>query len=205
LDLVSEPYRWPVDPSGVLHMYRGLVDAVAAAVRAAGCTKLLLYEPSYGDTSMAAADPSILRNTSGLLLSMHNYFVGGPGCGNGYNTDGSQLKACYAWNGAANDPANQPQLLGHLQVKRHCNPCPRTPLPSPSHATHTHRWQRGFQHDVASWTLQCSPPPPDPTPDTLTHTHRRTRMHMHRRSRTSHVHPHASHACALLPLPPFDH
>jgi Cellulase (glycosyl hydrolase family 5) len=109
-DLVSEPHRWPIDQNAVLRMY----DDMIAAVRAVDPAKIVMVEPTYGDTSMAGAcaDLGNLTHRRNVIFSVHLYFAGGDDDGFGA---ACRQQGRYAWNPAvAYDTAELPSLRAHL-------------------------------------------------------------------------------------------
>ena len=74
-DLVNEPHRWPVDQNGVLAMYDDLIESV----RRVDPEKIVMVEPSYGDSPITAgcADLGELRQPHQVVFSVHAYFAGG--------------------------------------------------------------------------------------------------------------------------------
>jgi hypothetical protein len=112
-DPVNEPYRFPIDQNGVLRMYDGLIREI----RSADPYKIVLVEPSYGDTSIAGrlADFGTLSDRRNVVWSLHDYFAGGED--DGYAPDGQQ-SGTYTWNGTTGYPApNAAQLEAHLKVQ----------------------------------------------------------------------------------------
>lgn len=119
-DLVNEPYRWPLDPTGVLRMYNDLI----VAIRAVNASDVILIEPTYGDTLPVGIDWTVMpvANRANVVWSVHDYYAGG--AGNGYNANGSQAsRDHFTW--AYNDPttpftgynpANAPDLATHCQA-----------------------------------------------------------------------------------------
>ena len=111
-DLVNEPYRFPIDQNSVLRAY----DQLIGQVREVDPDKIVLIEPTYGDTSVAGAlaDFSNLKRRTNVVYSLHDYFAGGDD--DGYTADGRQ-KGNYAWDGVTGYPAPDPGALeAHLRV-----------------------------------------------------------------------------------------
>jgi hypothetical protein len=111
-DLVNEPYRFPIDQNSVLRAY----DQLFGQVREVDPDKIVLIEPTYGDTSVAGAlgDFSNLKRRTNVVYSLHDYFAGGDD--DGYAADGQQ-KGNYAWDGVTGYPAPDPAALeAHLRV-----------------------------------------------------------------------------------------
>lgn len=117
-DPVNEFRRWPLDQDGVLRAYRYLIGQI----RAVDPERVILVQPSYGDTSVAGnlADLANLGGGSNLVWSLHDYFAGGDD--DGYDRDGGQAGA-YTWDGRTgyqvSDPAAlERHLLVHLEKAR---------------------------------------------------------------------------------------
>ncbi|MEA2250677.1 MAG: endoglycosylceramidase [Solirubrobacteraceae bacterium] len=111
-DLVNEPHRFPIDQNAVLRAY----DALIARVRAVDPRKIVLIEPTYGDTSIAGklANFANLRHRANVVWSIHDYFAGGSATG--YGPDGRQV-GDYTFDGTAGYPTPDPAALqAHLQV-----------------------------------------------------------------------------------------
>jgi hypothetical protein len=111
-DLVNEFFRFPIDQNAVLRAY----DALIAKVRSVAPRKIVLIEPTYGDTSIAGslADFSNLRHRANVVWSIHDYFAGGDD--DGYAPDGSQAGR-YAWDGRTGYPTADPGALrAHVLV-----------------------------------------------------------------------------------------
>jgi Cellulase (glycosyl hydrolase family 5) len=111
-DLVNEFYRWPVDQNAVLRAY----DSLISQVRTVDPAKIVLIEPTFGDTSIAGslADFSNLTNRSNVVWSIHDDFAGGDH--DGYAADGSQT-GDYTWNGTTGYAHPNPgELEAHLLV-----------------------------------------------------------------------------------------
>jgi hypothetical protein len=113
-DMVNEFYRSPVDQNAVLRAYDGLISAV----RTVDPDKIVLLEPTYGDTSIAGtlADFSNLTNRRNVVWSLHDYFAGGDD--DGYNSSGAQA-GTYVWDGTTgygtpDAAALERHLLVHL-------------------------------------------------------------------------------------------
>ncbi len=112
-DPVNEFQRLPLDPNGVLRAY----DHLIREIRGVDPERIILVEPSYGDTSVAAggADFSNLTDRRNLVWSFHDYFAGGHDVG--YAADGRQV-GTYVWDGEAGYPAPDPGALErHLLVQ----------------------------------------------------------------------------------------
>jgi hypothetical protein len=117
-DLVNEFFRFPIDQNAVLRAY----DALIGQVRAVAPRKIILIEPTYGDTSIAGrlADFSNLTHRSNVVWSIHDYFAGGDD--DGYAADGRQVGR-YAFDGRTGYPtpdarALRAHLLVHLRKTR---------------------------------------------------------------------------------------
>ena len=112
-DLVNEPHRFPIDQNGVLRAY----DRLIGEVRAVDARKIVMVEPTYGDTSIAGrlADFANLRHRSNVVWSVHDYFAGGDD--DGYAADGRQAGR-YVFDGRTGYPAPDPRALrAHLLVQ----------------------------------------------------------------------------------------
>lgn len=112
LDLVSEFYRQPIDQNAVLRAY----DRLIAQVRSVDPSKIVLIEPTYGDSSVAGsrANFSILTHRVNVVWSIHDFFAGGDG--DGYAADGGQT-GTYTWNGTTGYAhPDRDQLENHLLV-----------------------------------------------------------------------------------------
>jgi hypothetical protein len=111
-DPVNEPHRWPIDQNGVLRMY----DRLIGVIRGVDPAKIVLVEPSYGDSSMSGrcADLSNLRRRGNVVFSIHDYFAGGDR--DGFGADCGQAGR-YAWDGRSGyRPADAPELTAHLRA-----------------------------------------------------------------------------------------
>jgi len=112
-DLVNEFSRFPIDQNAVLRAY----DALIAKVRSVAPRKIVMIEPTYGDTGIAGtlADFSNLRHRANVVWSIHDYFAGGDD--DGYAADGSQAGR-YGWDGRTGYPTPDPRALqAHLLVQ----------------------------------------------------------------------------------------
>ena len=112
-DPVNEPHRFPIDTNGVLRMY----DAAINAIRAADPYKIILVEPSYGDSSALGDDVdfSLLTDRRNVVWSPHDYFAGGDP--DGYDATGWQ-RGSYAWDGHTGyAQPDRAALAAHLQVQ----------------------------------------------------------------------------------------
>jgi hypothetical protein len=114
-DPVNEFHRWPLDQDSVMRAYRHLI----AQIRGVGRERIILIQPSYGDTSVAGnlAHLSNLGARSNLVWSLHDYFAGRDD--DGYDRNGGQVGA-YTWDGRTGyqvpDPAAlERHLLVHLE------------------------------------------------------------------------------------------
>ncbi len=111
-DLVNEFHRFPIDQDAVLRAY----DSLIGEVRGADPAKIVLIEPTYGDTSIAGrlADFANLTHRRNVVWSLHDYFAGGDD--DGYAADGRQ-KGRYAFDGRTGYPTPDPAALrAHLLV-----------------------------------------------------------------------------------------
>lgn len=112
LDLVSEFYRQPIDQDAVLRAY----DRLIGQVRSVAPSKILLIEPTYGDSSIAdsLANFSLLTHRANIVWSIHDFFAGGDG--DGYAANGAQT-GTYTWNGTTGYAhPDRDQLEAHLLV-----------------------------------------------------------------------------------------
>jgi Cellulase (glycosyl hydrolase family 5) len=110
-DPVSEPHRWPIDQNAVLRMY----DDLIGAIRDVDPAKVVMVEPSYGDSSIAGAcaDLSNLKHRSNVVFSIHAYFAGGDD--DGFGPDCRQTGR-YAWDpNVGYDAADPAPLRAHLR------------------------------------------------------------------------------------------
>jgi endoglycosylceramidase len=111
-DPVSEPHRWPIDQNAVLVMY----DRLVAAIRQVAPAKIVLVEPTYGDSSIrgACADLSKLKHRHDVAFSVHIYFAGGDD--DGFDATCGQAGR-YAWDGRTGYEPPDPGPLGaHLHA-----------------------------------------------------------------------------------------
>ena len=111
-DPVNEPRRSPIDQNAVLRMYDGLI----ATIREVDRDKVVLVQPTYGDTSIqgACADLSNLTHRANVVFSIHNYFAGGDDDGFGV---GCRQTGVYAWNAKAGYATRDKRSLrAHLRA-----------------------------------------------------------------------------------------
>jgi hypothetical protein len=111
-DPVNEPYRWPIDQDAVLRMYDGLIGAI----RAVAPRKIVLVEPSYGDSSLGpgCADLGALTYRRDIVVSVHDYFAGGDADGFGR---GCGQAGRHAYDGRTGyQPHAAGELRAHLQA-----------------------------------------------------------------------------------------
>ncbi len=111
-DPVSEPRRWPIDQNAVLRMY----DRLIRAIRQVDPDKIVMVEPTYGDTSIAdgCADLSNLTFRENVVFSIHVFFAGGHSTGHG--ADCRQVGR-YGWDGETGyDVADAAALRAHLRT-----------------------------------------------------------------------------------------
>jgi hypothetical protein len=112
-DLVNEFHRYPIDQNSVLGAYNTLIRQVRAVDR----NKIILIEPTYGDTSVAGALANfrILTERRNVVWSIHDYFAGGNA--DGYGADGGQA-GNYTWDGRTGYAHPDPtELENHLLVQ----------------------------------------------------------------------------------------
>jgi|tagenome__1003787_1003787.scaffolds.fasta_scaffold20988624_5 hypothetical protein len=109
-DPVNEPHRWPIDQNAVLRMYNRIIGAI----REVAPKKVVLVEPSYGDSSLAP-DCADLRNLTyrrDVVVSIHDYYAGGDQDGFG---DGCRQAGRYAYDGRTGyEPHAPADLRAHL-------------------------------------------------------------------------------------------
>lgn len=111
-DPVNEPDRWPIDQDAVLRMY----DRLIGAIRQVAPNKVVLVEPTYGDTSLRAgcADLASLVYRRDVVISIHDYFAGGDA--DGFGT-GCRQTGRYAWDGHTGYRPQRPgELAAHLRA-----------------------------------------------------------------------------------------
>jgi hypothetical protein len=106
-DPVNEPYRWPVDPTGVLSMY----ETVIGAIRAVDADTIIALEPTYGTSSLTGAcapNWSVLTHRSNVIISVHDYYHGGDD--NGFDPDCTSFTP----SASVNYDGNKAALAAHL-------------------------------------------------------------------------------------------
>ena len=111
-DPVNEPRRSPIDQNAVLRMYDGLI----ATIREVDRDKVVLVQPTYGDTSIhgACADLANLTHRANVAFSIHDYFAGGDDDGFGA---GCGQAGVYAWDARAGYRAREKGALrAHLRA-----------------------------------------------------------------------------------------
>lgn len=116
-DLVNEPPSYPPDQNAILRMY----DALIREVRRVDRDKIVMIEPSFGNSSMAGADLGLIADRRNLVFQLHDYYAGGAGAG--YRPSGERAyrydpkTGLSAGDGRAlYDPASAAELEAHLQV-----------------------------------------------------------------------------------------
>jgi hypothetical protein len=112
-DLVSEFYRQPIDQNAVLRAYNSLI----LRERRVDPRKIVVIEPTYGDSSAAGAlaDFSNLTQRTNVVWSIHDFFAGGDG--DGYAPDGGQV-GNYTWDGRSGyTRPSRRELENHLLVQ----------------------------------------------------------------------------------------
>ncbi|HEX2234046.1 MAG TPA: cellulase family glycosylhydrolase [Thermoleophilaceae bacterium] len=107
-DLVNEPPSYPPDQNGILRMF----DSLIRAVREVDPSKIVMIEPSFGNSSMVGADLGLLRDKRNLVFSLHDYYAGG--AGEGYRPTGE--RAYREEPDRIYDSAAAPELEAHLRV-----------------------------------------------------------------------------------------
>jgi hypothetical protein len=117
-DLVNEPHRWPIDQNAVLRMY----DHLIGAVRKVDPAKIVIVEPTYGDTSIAGAcaDLKNLKYRRNVVFSVHLYFVGRDDDGFGAHCEqrGRYASGPRARYDAADAASLRAHLAAHLNALR---------------------------------------------------------------------------------------
>jgi Cellulase (glycosyl hydrolase family 5) len=111
-DPVNEPYRWPIDQDAVLRMY----DRLIRAIREVAPRKIVLVEPTYGDSSLSGgcADMAKLAFRRDVVVSIHDYFAGGDGDGFGA---GCGQTGRHSFDGATGyEPRAPDELRAHLDA-----------------------------------------------------------------------------------------
>jgi Cellulase (glycosyl hydrolase family 5) len=111
-DPVNEPHRWPIAQNAVLRMY----DRLIGAIRQVAPAKIVLVEPTYGDTSIrgTCADLSNLTHRDNVVFSAHIYFAGGND--DGFGASCGQAGR-YAWDGRTGyEPPDPAPLRAHLRA-----------------------------------------------------------------------------------------
>ena len=68
---MNEFYRYPIDPTSVLRIYDELITG-----RSVDPAKIVLIEPTYGDTPIAGANVANLTHRDDVVWSIHDYFAG---------------------------------------------------------------------------------------------------------------------------------
>lgn len=68
---LNEFYRYPIDPTSVLRIYDELITG-----RSVDPAKIVLIEPTYGDTPIAGANVANLTHRDDVVWSIHDYFAG---------------------------------------------------------------------------------------------------------------------------------
>src|SRR5919108_2201241 len=109
-DLVNEPHRWPIGQNAVLRMY----DDLIGAIRDVDPAKIVIVEPTYGETSIAGActDLTNLTHRRNVVFSVHLYFVGRDD--NRFGAHCEQRGRYASDRDAAYDAADAPSLRAHL-------------------------------------------------------------------------------------------
>jgi hypothetical protein len=123
-DPVNEPHRWPIQQNAVLRMY----DRLIAVIRGVAPAKIVLVEPTYGDTSIrdGCADLSKLTYRHNIAFSAHLYFAGGDD--DGFGPSCEQVGR-YAWDGRTGyEPPDPRPLRAHLRAYLDTLAAERIPL-----------------------------------------------------------------------------
>jgi Cellulase (glycosyl hydrolase family 5) len=142
-DPVNEPQRWPIDQDAVLAMY----DRLIAAIRRVAPDKIVLVEPSYGDSSLGGrcADLARLTYRRDVVVSVHDYFAGGDD--DGFASDCAQAGR-RSFDGRTGYPAPQPgrlraHMVAYLDALRPAGlPLEVGEFGMGASATHQRRWVR---------------------------------------------------------------
>jgi hypothetical protein len=111
-DPVNEPYRWPMDQNAVMAMY----DRLIAAIRQVAPHKIVMVEPTYGDSSLdsGCVDFGNLVHRRDVVLSIHDYFAGGDDDGFG---PGCRQSGAHGFDGRTGyRPRQRAQLQAHLRA-----------------------------------------------------------------------------------------
>jgi endoglycosylceramidase len=109
-DPINEPPTYPPDQNSVLRVYARLIEAI----RRVDPDKIVMFEPSYGDAVMTAANLDLLGDTRNLVFSMHDYYSGG--AGDGYLPNGEKDKSSHDYNHRGYPAPNPAELEQHLLV-----------------------------------------------------------------------------------------
>lgn len=94
-DLVSEPHVWPIDRTRVMRMYSLLMWSV----RPADPSKIVVVEPTFGDSYLGGVDWNAQTRRDNVVLSIHDYYGGGAGDGYDHTTYGTNGN--HTWSGGA--------------------------------------------------------------------------------------------------------
>ena len=98
IDLVNEPWMAGRDDARLMTMYNTLI----AAVRSVDSDKPVIMEPMYGDSLFASSAFALLKDTSNLIFSTHDYYggtttaTGTKACASDANGDGYHDTYSYA-------------------------------------------------------------------------------------------------------------
>ena len=107
-DPVNEPATTPIDQDRVLRTYDGLIRTI----RREDPEKVVMIEPSFGDSDLRTANFDLLSDRRNLVLSVHDYYAGGAGDGYG---PGLEQRGSYAWDGTSGYPsASKADLKAHM-------------------------------------------------------------------------------------------
>ena len=113
-DLVNEFHRFPIDQNAVLRVY----DKLIAMARQVAPAKIVMIEPTYGDTSIEGALVDFtanLHHRRNVVWSLHDYFAGADD--DGYRPDGSHAGR-YVFGGRTGYRKRDPAALrAHLLVQ----------------------------------------------------------------------------------------
>ncbi len=109
-DPINEPAATPIDQNRVLRTYDGLIQTI----RREDPEKIVMIEPSFGDSDMRDADFGLLTDRRNLVLSVHDYYAGGAGEGYG---PGLEQRGSYTWDGTSGYPsASRADLKAHMMA-----------------------------------------------------------------------------------------
>ncbi len=109
-DPVNEPPATPIDQDRVLRMYDGLIKTM----RREDPKKIVIVEPSFGDSDLRSADFGLLSDRRNIVLSVHDYYAGGAAEGYG---PGLEQRGNYTWDGTSGYPSpSRSDLRKHMMA-----------------------------------------------------------------------------------------